>query len=188
MTDTFVASNGVTLDRYGLAVGAPGIGLLVELFNSEGAHPARIEFYRHLEDERLGRWRWPENPDYVVYPLGLDATDRRYAAALHEPSGITGRWQEGQYRTVPPTEATDLGILAVAAYFDAHPEPKPWHAAKPGEVWAVTKTIADEEHACRVARVNDEIMFEPTIRPTFRFAVTSTVIASARRIWPEDAS
>ena len=184
MNTPYTAANGITV-----TVDEARGQVLTKGSADNASHiDALREFFRAERDEELGRWRWPENPDYVVYPLGLDATDRRYAAALHEPSGITGRWQEGQYRTVPPTEATDLGILAVAAYFEAHPEPKPWHAAKPGEVWAVTKTIADEEHACRVARVNDEIMFEPTIRSTFRFAVTSTVIASARRIWPEDAS
>ncbi|QPE05285.1 hypothetical protein IT882_04230 [Microbacterium schleiferi] len=88
------------------------------------------EFFRAEEDERLGRWRWPENPEYVVYRADDDAR------VLHEPSGqvwvITRRAVNG---------ATYGGIQdwhrAARAFFDAHPDP----LDMPDGIYMVNKTF-----------------------------------------------
>jgi hypothetical protein len=184
---TFTTSNGITVDRDANRsvrwINPSEIGLthMLSLSGAEALH----EFFQHERDEELGRWRWPENPDYVVYPLGLDHDGRRFASALHEPSAITGKWQEGQYRVDPPTESNDLGILAVQAYFEAHPEWKPWEDAKPGEVWVLTFDGADDTFKAYESR------FGKTYFTRSRETSTDLVdvrITAGRRIWPEDAS
>lgn len=112
----FVASNGarVSVDKSGnlwLSENGHGLGLI-----EDGDASILREFFRAEEDERLGRWRWPENPEYVVYRADDDAR------VLHEPSGqvwvITRRAVNG---------ATYGGIQdwhrAARVFFDAHPDP-----------------------------------------------------------------
>lgn len=142
------------------------------------------EFFRHEEDERLARWRWPENPDYVVYPLGRDLDGLRYAQAMYEPTGNAGRWQEGQKSIPEPTQSQHLGILAVAAFFDAHPEPKPWEKAKPGEVWELT--IEGRQRFAQAGRGDFRHLFE--FSDDESMSKVHTAITAGRKCWPEDAS
>lgn len=143
------------------------------------------EFFRAEEDERLGRWRWPENPDYVVYPQGLDHDGFRYAMAVYEPTGNAGKWQEGQSVSPPMTDPQHLGIYAVAAYFDAHPEPKPaWHDAKSGEVWAIKFGVSEDEE---IVQAKDSFFVNLSVSDRW-FDTTGKKapdITDARRIWPE---
>lgn len=57
---TFTASNGAHVDRWGRTSGDWG--------DKEIAHEARAEFYESEKDVRLGRERYSEHPQYVVYP------------------------------------------------------------------------------------------------------------------------
>lgn len=82
-------------------------------------------------DEQLGRWRWPENPDYVVYRWVADPPRRnvRGVTVLSEaiPRGYTV-WEDNVdviYGTSVNEEARKAARDAARAYFDAHPEPKP---------------------------------------------------------------
>ena len=93
------------------------------------------EFFQAEGDERAGRWRWVEHPDYVVYDTG----DRIEVVVLDESTGCMENVWRGKER--PGTYMHD----AARAYFDAHPEPKPWHDAKPGEVWSITGPSIDRE-------------------------------------------
>lgn len=132
------------------------------------------EFEQHRRDEELGRWRWPENPDYVVKhdPLGV-----RIAHVLHEPSFVA--------RVVRPSDETvglgsprDMEFLGAArAYFDSHPEPKAWHEAKPEEVWLMGFGL-------------HEFVALVSVDGKFRFADGSDMavteeFVTGRRIWPE---
>jgi hypothetical protein len=69
---------------------------------------------------------------------------------------------------------------AARAYFDAHPEPKPWHHAKPGDVWIITFT--DRSFDPVAASWNGRGFVHIDIRPT---EISLGEIAEARRIWPE---
>lgn len=79
------------------------------------------EFFQNERDEELGRWRWPENPAWVVYPDGdgvivLNETD---------PGGGLG-----QTRTTIDRYPTSYGADAARAFFEAHPERRVWSDAE----------------------------------------------------------
>jgi hypothetical protein len=141
------------------------------------------EFARAEEDERLGRWRFPENPDYVVYPADPEDEDGAILI-LFEPGGGSSRHYTRKW--LASVHDPDGWVVArcARAYFDAHPEPKPaWHDAKAGELWAVSHDGGDEYPY----RVDAEFG-----RPTFEyvdglsnFPVADPRITSGRRIWPE---
>lgn len=190
MTDTFTASNGVTLHPHDSRM---------DVNCSGSAHPdghklsvketeALREFFQHERDEELGRWRWPENPDYVVYPVIQSAHEMAFGQNLsvmvfHEPTGVL----KGYCR-----EEDQGGDLtreypgAARAYFEAHPERKPWHSAKPGEIWVLT--IDDSEQVVSAVQQYEKD-FNPISHPIYAtFANGSERITAGRRIWPEDAS
>lgn len=127
------------------------------------------EFYQHQRDQQLGRWRWPENPDYVVYRRGEDR-----ARVIHEPSGdfsdsVRGTMLPGPFRD------------AARAFFDAHPaEPKPWDAAEEGDVWVLTGAGGMELPWRRTAEGTWESITPKTIRRRNEDCITA-----GRRIWPE---
>ncbi|GGH33977.1 hypothetical protein [Microbacterium album] len=167
----FKASNGVAVRLVSAGLEAQvdnGIGVIHLALDRTAA---LREFFLHERDEQLGRWRWPENPDYVVYPR-----EERRVRVIHEP---TGDFADSVRGTTIPGPVKD----AARAYFDAHPEPKPWRDAKPGEVWVVTKDDTEGEFA---AVVSDPVV---TGRTSFdaaaiSFPVTDLRITAARRIWP----
>lgn len=180
---TFTASNGVAID------------VADDLENALGYDSGQIqalrEFFQHERDEELGRWRWPENPDYVVYP---DLTHDHEVAfgdgltytVLRESDGVMKGYAraEDDHRGSVHRPHDNPFALAARAYFAAHPEPKPWHDAQPGEVWVLTTENVGDEIAARVADLNEMIVFE-YIKGLTRIAVTDTRIVTGRRIWPE---
>jgi len=126
----FTASNGIavwseTQSLTGRRAFYIGDRLAVVLYQDEAV--AFIEALDHERDVELGRWRWPENPDYVVYP-GIES-----ANVVCETDGfsmVLDRWESDANPA-----ATSSAWRAARAYFDAHPEPKPWHDAECGESW-----------------------------------------------------
>lgn len=126
MSGEFLASNGVLLDAYGYAkphTGSSGM---------HAVHEARREYYQHLRDQELGRWRWPENPDYVVYPIevaGHTGSDYRECAVLDESTGLLQ-----EYGSDLPICHGGQSREAARAYFAAHPEPKPL-PSEPHTAW-----------------------------------------------------
>jgi hypothetical protein len=140
-----------------------------------GVHvDALREFFRAEEDERLGRWRWPENEGYIVYP---DARYPHLVAVIDESTGmreVRSKSKAGHKR--------DNFERAAAAYFDAHPEPKPWHNAGADEAWELTVN-------------GDTGPFVTVLKPSgayhFRAGNGTEVIAESvqitagRRIYPE---
>ncbi|MEV8023697.1 hypothetical protein [Microbacterium sp. NPDC080220] len=176
MSTQVLASNGVpvTLTDDGR--------LIVE--NSDHTYPATVaagehvdalrEFFRTEEDARLGRWRWPENPDYVVYP---DGTSRR---VVRESDGASLNVSLHDREVM--TTYLDSYVGAARAYDEFHPEPKPWHDAKPGEVWVIVTRNVGEERAVQVH--GDQFHYNDG----YEFPLTYDAIESGRRIWPGDAS
>lgn len=142
------------------------------------------EFFQAKHDNEIGRWRCAADPEYVVYPDALRVHGAR--------SGIRV-WNErtGVSRHYANVEGVDgLGGYfdeAARAYFEAHPERKPWHDAKPGQVWALTVDGAESAFypSKSLARA-----FTPVAPETGRTAVSmdSFEITDGRKIWPKDAS
>ncbi|WP_424462975.1 hypothetical protein [Pseudoclavibacter helvolus] len=128
------------------------------------------EFFQAQADERLDRWRDPEQPERVVYRYGddrlliLDETDGDHWMAHFIEGGL--------HTEVGDAEST------VAAWLAAHPEPKPWQDAEPGELWSVT-TANQEDVRCFVVH-NEPISFVTT-DDTHHFL---DAIVSAHRIYP----
>ena len=121
-------------------------------------------------DQGLGRWRWPENPDYVVYPSVRVLARVRTVVVLHEPSG------DNVY--IPESSGFDTDeARAALAYFAAHPVSKPWHDAKPGEAWVIT--YGGEEHAV----ISDGAFF--LWQSGSEQSIKDSRISAGRRIWPE---
>lgn len=176
MTDTFTASNDVQvwIDHLGsVRTESPNP---ISAFTSHTQ--ALREFFQHERDEELGRWRWPDNPQYVVYPRG-DSGVR----VLDEGSGIGSA--RLIHRNGDPDNPT-AEYQAAYAYFGAHPERKPWHSAKPGEIWVLT--IDDSEQVVSAVQQYEKD-FNPISHPIYAtFANGSERITAGRRIWPEDAS
>lgn len=167
----FIASNGVML-----SIAESGHVMIPPIATGLGeeTQTALRELFRAKEDERLGRWRWSENPDYVVYALG----DEHPADVqiIRESDGSVATWSRGW--TV--VAGSDFERPA-RAYFDAHPESKPWHDAKLGEAWLLTIN-GTETTAIREA---DEDFF--TTMPSYRvIRWNSDHITDGRRIWPTE--
>lgn len=183
----FTASNGVVVSYAGktLYLESPGDSWPnpephALLLNAD-FEPALREFFRAEEDERLGRWRWPENPDYVVYLVGDDIVDVLRESSVSDEHRGPGR-QAGITRDAARTWDNDYSqnfFRAARAFFDAHPEPKPWHDAEPEEVWILT--IDGEEV---LALIDEDREFHHRSQRRFR-SVLDESITAGRRIWPE---
>lgn len=194
----FEASDGTVID--------PTVGPAGEIrvmpaasFNTidlrDSTAQALRKFFQAEDDERLGRWRWPEKPDYVVYLVGDDVVD-----VLRETSVSESTRGPGRAESITRAEATAWDrpysqnfYQAACAYFDAHPEPKPWHDVTPGEVWdvdlpsggmrAVTVYSARHEEPITVFRDAHTQTEIETDDPDIRDA--RCLFSEARGIWPE---
>lgn len=176
----FTASNGIKLDVDGdyVTVTCVGGGSRSHALSASETYALR-EFFQHEEDERLGRWRWSENPDYVVRPL-----DTHIVRVVKERDDH--RWEFSRRQCVHPSDLA--AHLAAAAYFAAHPEPRSWHSAQLGEAWEL---VIDGETCAALARENTgsfegDVVFQVAGRGPF--GVTGTAITAGRRIWPEATS
>lgn len=165
--NTFTASNGITLTRDESGrVSASTFSLTKE------SARALAEFFRAEEDERLGRWRWPENSDYVVYVPHQGAPA---VTVVNEFGGCSAQVTRNGVADRPNGQ---FFFEAARAYFDAHPEPKPWHDAKPGEVWLISyrgaesAVVIDEDRDFHIRGLGFRNILAPEI-------------TAGRRIWPE---
>lgn len=131
----FTASNGIYIrwsDRNELEFKHPMVSdrwrEVSQFARTSNLASAIREFFQQEEDERLGRWRWPESPSYIVYPGRAG-----WLHVLREQFGTSE-----VFRIEDVCASVWKPMSAAKAYLDAHPEPKPWHDAKPGEVWELT--------------------------------------------------
>lgn len=145
------------------------------------------EFLQARRDEDLDRWRWPLNPNYVV----RRKADGRGVRVLNEVDCDVVDFPDRARADSFPNSA--FGRAAVA-FFEAHPEQKPWHLAQLGEIWAVT--IRGVGHITKVISPRDgissdgaEFAFQALdVQVTDWVYRESPWITAGRRIWPEDAS
>jgi len=168
--NTFTASNDMRVERdhNGDVLIDAGTHSM-SVFMADGTALALREFFRAEEDERLGRWRWPENPDYVVYP---DGTSRR---VVKESTGQT--MQVSYHDRKVMTTYLDSYVGAARAFDSAHSQPKPWHEAQPGQVWLVNGTVR-----AVVERAREPHTFSDPFSREVGLPVTDPSIVDARRI------
>ena len=151
--NSYTASNGVglTITRDRTVRWRPGIP--ANLVSS-----ALREYFQAERDEELGRWRDPEEPDYVAYPRpDLDDGDGRCVLVLDELSGAT-RTDWEQIALPGPADR----------YFTAHPLPEPEHE----EIWVITAN-GDTGPALATTQTANGTLLD------------ATEITAGRRIWPE---
>lgn len=140
------------------------------------------EFFQAQKDLECRRWRCPVEPDHVVYEQ--DGQLRVMRESDGHSNVMSRRWfEEHREGIFAREEKTFYRVLAL--YVEAHPEPKPWHDAQPGEVWAVTETNGEALYrATRSHRFEQVSGAEGMLSmPTTHWSITA-----ARKIWPEDAS
>lgn len=176
----FTASNGLKVRRGSNGALQIGDGLSAWL-PTEETTDAIQEFFRVEEDTRLGRWRWPENPDYVVYPKNDGLFE-----VLRESDGMV------LTSTISGNHSfQDQHAQAARAYIAAHPEPKPaWHDAKPGEVWALS-IVEREGEVLTLARQGGHVRFwevADSDEEPMTWGFRSSAITAGRRIFPEPAA
>ena len=133
-------------------------------------------FFQAERDQELGRWRDPENPDYVAYPGSINLN---WVVVLDESTGRTDVVFK-QPRKPPKDSAF---TLVAERYFAAHPQPEPWHAARPDcdEVWVLT--IHGCEQPVYVTEFGGEPAFQVPGGETM--SLSHGAITAGRRIWPE---
>lgn len=183
--NAFVASNGHTIieDAPGETVvrDRSGLSTLTDFAYLDSADMAALrEFFRAEEDERLGRWR--------------STLDAAWTAAVDAETGwVTFRHEDGLREFMVESRRSSLGrwtldLQRIAReYFDAHPEPKPWRNAEPGEVWLLY--VDGVEECVRVLQSSDGARFFPIADDQgMTYGRRSAGITSGRRIWPEDVS
>ena len=110
--NTFTASNGYKVTPNGDGANVYRGIMSTPIYPDE--MQALREFFQAESDERAGRWRWVERPDYVVYDTG----DRIEVVVLDESTGCMENVWRGKER--PGSYMHD----AARSYFEAHPEPE----------------------------------------------------------------
>ena len=145
-----------------------------EVFDAE-------EFFRAREDERLGRWRFPLDPRFVVYRFA------RSIRVVDEADGAGVQFNIDEI-TVDYFQGFGPYSAAAQAFFEAHPE-RPAANAKAGEVWELTIDDGSEHtvfiHEDRTTGGRDGVSAGGAY---FDIDDASNIIA-ARKVWgPEDAS
>jgi len=145
------------------------------------------EFFLHERDQELGRWRWPEDRNYVVYPNPVADHELAFGddlslIILRESDGVMKGYAQDEDHHRNPERGSEFA-RAARAYFAAHPEPKPWHEAKPGEVWEVT--IEGEPYTLEMTCIDhdgDVLFFTKDQVILTHYSG----IMAAERLWPEE--
>ena len=161
----YTASNGVglTITRDRTVRWRPGIP--PDLVSS-----AWREYFQAERDEDLCRWRDPQNPDMVCYPVAGDPDDVR---VVNEGSGSRYYVNRTGWELTLPHYASETA----GRYFAAHPEPKPWDAAQPDEIWVLTINGYSAPYLRNWC--------ETWTNSTSVISVGDGTITAGRRIWPE---
>ena len=128
------------------------------------------EYFQAERDETLGRWRDPKNPDLVCYPVAGDPDDVR---VVNEGSGSRYYVNRTGWELTLPHYASETA----GRYFAAHPEPKPWDAAQPDEIWVLTINGYSAPYLRNWC--------ETWTNSTSVISVGDGTITAGRRIWPE---
>lgn len=118
----FTASNGARIEELSNGTLVLTGGILdprIEL--SPGMASGMREFFQHEGDADRGRWRWPENPDWVA----IEGEERYYGrtVVLVNERTLERFWLNDLVLKTAPGASIDK--KAARAFFEAHPEPEP---------------------------------------------------------------
>ena len=141
-----------------------------ETYLIQSQYEAARAFFQAERDDTLGRWRDPENPDCICYPVAGDPDD---IWVVYEGSGLAYMRERNQ-----AFYAGNRFSEVARRYFAAHPEPKPWEEAKAGEVWILTRYGAEEPFFVTGGEFTSTDLAVATDLDDPR-------ITDGRRIWPE---
>ena len=168
------ASNGasVHLDSNGRMTFRRDSPLCVNTLEAFWVQAAR-EFFQAERDEALGRWRDPQNPDMVCYPVECDPNA---VWVVYEGDGRRYHATRTGWELTRPQYASE----AAGRYFQAHPDPNPWRTAQPDEIWVLTDGDRSEVFRCG----ENGLYSLKTGDPLSRVLPILTVTAG-HRIWPE---
>ena len=172
------ASNGasVHLDSNGRMTFRRDSPLCVNTLEAFWVQAAR-EFFQAERDEQLGRWRDPENPDMVCYPVECDPNA---VWVVYEGDGRRYHATRTGWELTRPHYASE----AAGRYFQAHPDPNPWRAAQPDEIWVLT--VGEKTGPYKICTDTQRVWgFELIERPYTAIRRNDPRITAGRRIWPE---
>ena len=132
-------------------------------------------FFQAERDEQLGRWRDPENPDIVCYPV---ACDLDAVWVMYEGDGSRYYVTRTDWERIRPHYVSETA----GRYFAAHPKPKPWDDAEEGDIWVLTIDNDTEE----VFRCGENGLYSlKTGNPLGSLlSCGSNKITAGHRIWP----
>ena len=134
------------------------------------------EYFQAERDEQLGRWRDPESPNLVCYPV---AGDLDTVWVLNEVDGLAYMRERNQ-----AFYAGNRFSEVARRYFAAHPEPKPWEDAQPGEFWILT--VDEKTDPYKIWTDTQRVRrFERVERPYTTICLNDPRITDGRRVWPE---
>lgn len=184
MTEKFTASNGVDVEsgkfgkthlyRTDLVDGR--LSRLKEWdFLDVDDMEALEEYFLAKRDKELGRWRWPENPNWLVY---WNEEDSNEVIVFDESDPAEGgvRITRGEDRDWPHFQP------AAQAYFAAHPEPRPWLDAKPGEVWIFEWTLGSKQPALILN--NGKFVLRDNDYSGKEYSLEEPAVKAGHRIYP----
>ena len=184
MSTTFTASNGVEIEP--TETGCLGTGGSIGLtFVGPMAAKALREYFQHERDRELNRWRDPDNRDLVVYRMPeLDYDEGgRAVQVMDETSGEAGIYWENRR---PDWENKEKRETA-DRYLSAHPEPRPWEEAEPGEAWVLTIDGSEEAAMLMYSYGSDTHEFYIGSSDSL-YSRSDPSITAGHRIWPEEGS
>lgn len=175
--DKFTASNGITVERNENGDVVTSLGADARsIFMKDGTARALDEFFRDEDDERLGRWRSPEDSRFVVYAGYSPGEEERFVRVVEENTGVSTVVYESQKDGV-------RGHNVARAYFDAHPEPKPWHEAAADEAWELT---VNGDTGPFVTKLTPSGAIHFVAGNGSEFVAESPEIAAGHRIYPKE--
>ena len=111
-------------------------------------------YFQKKQDMELGRWRDPENPDMVCYPIANVAlVDVR---VLDERTGESYFYERNSVLDQISCKTFETAVR----YYASHPVMHPWEDAKEGEYWLVTWTHIRTPDPCVVISVDNDLFFQ----------------------------
>jgi hypothetical protein len=172
----FTASNGMTLTQ-----SPEGHIILPKSIMGLGpeTQQALREFFWDEEDKSLGRWRSAIAPHITVWIAPDQDGD---FVAIDQVTRDRFWFSRDGDTSWSFKESSDASLIerVQVEFFDAHPEPKPWHDAKPGEVWEIV-TAGGEIAAYIVESTGNRFLHVE--RRLLALNLDDAGIVSCRLIW-----
>lgn len=135
------------------------------------------EYFLSQEDALNLRWRSQTASQFVVYDHG----DGRVRVMRDTDGNSYSFDRDSIHRFYLPNDAEIAFQRIAREFFAAHPEPKPWHDAQPGELWALTGWGGLEQAWLRTR----EERWQHATSETLRLYAQPEGIIAGRRIYPE---